>query len=69
MTMADKKFLNETGSGEAVHQLRRSEAETSGEHMRQSWQDFALAEPELSAFGETRLKSGPAYLATVRADV
>jgi hypothetical protein len=36
--------------------------------MRQSWQDFALAEPELSAFGEARLKSAPAYLATVRAD-
>lgn len=37
--------------------------------MKQSWQDFALAEPELSAFGEARLKSGPpAYLATVRAD-
>lgn len=26
--------------------------------MKQSWQDFALAEPELSAFGEARLKSG-----------
>ena len=36
--------------------------------MKQSWQDFALAEPELAAFGEARLKSGPAYLATVRAD-
>ena len=36
--------------------------------MKQPWQDFALAEPELSAFGEARLKSGPAYLATVRAD-
>jgi hypothetical protein len=36
--------------------------------MKQSWQDFALAEPELSAFGEDRLKSAPAYLATVRAD-
>lgn len=36
--------------------------------MKQSWHDFALAEPELSAFGEDRLKSGPAYLATVRAD-
>jgi hypothetical protein len=36
--------------------------------MQQSWQEFALAEPELSAFGETRLKSAPAYLATVRAD-
>lgn len=39
-----------------------------GEYMKQSWEDFALAEPELSAFGETRLKSGPAFLATVRAD-
>ncbi|GHO68103.1 hypothetical protein KSC_069950 [Ktedonobacter sp. SOSP1-52] len=36
--------------------------------MKQSWQDFTLAEPELSAFGEARLKSGPSYLATVRAD-
>ncbi len=36
--------------------------------MKQSWQDFALAEPELCAFGEARLKSGPAFLATVRAD-
>jgi hypothetical protein len=36
--------------------------------MKQSWQDFALAEPELSGFGEARLKSGPAYLATVRAN-
>jgi hypothetical protein len=36
--------------------------------MNQSWQDFALAEPELSAFGEARFKSGPAFLATVRAD-
>lgn len=36
--------------------------------MTQSWHDFALAEPELAAFGETRLKNGPAYLATVRAD-
>ncbi len=26
------------------------------------------AEPELAAFGETRLKNSPAYLATVRAD-
>src|SRR5690349_19776835 len=40
----------------------------TGEFMKQSWQDFARAEPELSAFGEARLKSGPAYLATVRAD-
>jgi hypothetical protein len=37
--------------------------------MKQSWQDFALTEPELAAFGEARLKSDlPAYLATVRAD-
>jgi|SRR5579871_4995761 len=36
--------------------------------MKHSWQDFALAEPELAAFGEQRLKSGPAYLATVRTD-
>jgi hypothetical protein len=36
--------------------------------MKQSWQDFTLAEPELSAFGETRLKGAPAYLGTVRAD-
>lgn len=36
--------------------------------MKQSWQDFALAEPELAAFGEIRLKSGPAFLATVRAN-
>ncbi|MBE3560401.1 MAG: pyridoxamine 5'-phosphate oxidase [Ktedonobacteraceae bacterium] len=36
--------------------------------MKQSWQDFALAEPELSSFGEIRLKSGPAFLSTVRAD-
>ena len=37
--------------------------------MKQSWQDFALAEPELSAFGEARLGTvRPAYLATVRAD-
>jgi hypothetical protein len=34
--------------------------------MKQSWEGFALAEPELSAFGEGRLKSSPAYLATVR---
>jgi hypothetical protein len=36
--------------------------------MKHSWQDFTRAEPELAAFGEKRLKSGPAYLATVRAD-
>lgn len=33
-----------------------------------SWQEFTLAAPELAAFGEARLRSGPAYLATVRAD-
>jgi len=36
--------------------------------MNHSWQDFARAEPELATFGEIRLKNGPAYLATVRAD-
>jgi Pyridoxamine 5'-phosphate oxidase len=36
--------------------------------MNHSWQDFTLAAPELAAFGETRLKNGPAYLATVRPD-
>jgi hypothetical protein len=36
--------------------------------MNHSWLDFALAAPELAAFGEARLTSGPAYLATVRAD-
>jgi hypothetical protein len=36
--------------------------------MNHSWQDFARAEPELAAFGEKRLKAGPAYLATVRSD-
>jgi hypothetical protein len=36
--------------------------------MQNSWQDFAHAVPELAAFGEQRLKIGPAYLATVRAD-
>ena len=36
--------------------------------MEHTWQDFALAEPELAAFGEQRFKSGPAYLATVRPD-
>ncbi len=36
--------------------------------MKQSWHDFALAAPELAAFGEARLKNGPpAYLATVAA--
>lgn len=36
--------------------------------MKYSWQDFALAEPELAAFGEKRFKNAPAYLATIRAD-
>ncbi|MCL4507585.1 MAG: pyridoxamine 5'-phosphate oxidase family protein [Chloroflexi bacterium] len=36
--------------------------------MKHSWQDFALDEPELAAFGEQRFAKGPAYLATVRAD-
>ncbi|MCC7450757.1 MAG: pyridoxamine 5'-phosphate oxidase [Anaerolineae bacterium] len=36
--------------------------------MKSSWQAFASAEPELAAFGEQRLKNGPAYLATVGAD-
>lgn len=36
--------------------------------MNNSWQDFTHAEPELAAFGEQRLKNGPAYLATVRPD-
>lgn len=36
--------------------------------MEHSWHDFTIAEPELAAFGEERLKRGPAYLATVRAD-
>ncbi len=36
--------------------------------MKYSWQDFALAEPELAAFGEKRFKNAPAYLATVRED-
>lgn len=36
--------------------------------MQHSWQDFASTEPELAAFGEQRLKKGPAYLATVRPD-
>src|SRR5215469_12706942 len=39
-----------------------------GESMDHSWLAFALAAPELAAFGEARLTSGPAYLATVRAD-
>lgn len=33
-----------------------------------TWGDFRRAEPELASFGEGRLKAGPAYLATVRAD-
>ena len=36
--------------------------------MKHSWQDFSLAEPELAAFGEKRLKNVPSYLATVRTD-
>jgi hypothetical protein len=36
--------------------------------MQHSWEDFASAEPELAAYGEQRLKAGPAFLATVRAD-
>ena len=38
--------------------------------MKNSWQDFAQADPALAAFGEQRLtmKGGPAFLATVRAD-
>ncbi|MBK8024541.1 MAG: pyridoxamine 5'-phosphate oxidase [Chloroflexi bacterium] len=36
--------------------------------MNHSWQDFAHAAPELAAFGERRLKAGPAYLATVGAN-
>jgi tRNA-Thr(GGU) m(6)t(6)A37 methyltransferase TsaA len=34
--------------------------------MKHTWYDFTLAAPELASFGETRLKNGPAYLATVR---
>jgi hypothetical protein len=33
-----------------------------------TWGDFRRAEPELASFGEDRLKAGPAYLATVRAE-
>ncbi len=36
--------------------------------MEHSWQDFALAAPELAAFGAERFAHGPAYLATVLAD-
>jgi hypothetical protein len=36
--------------------------------MNKIWKDFASSAPELAAFGEKRLKGGPAYLATVRAD-
>src|SRR5687767_6093784 len=32
------------------------------------WGDFAAAEPELAAFVWERLRTAPAYLATVRAD-
>src|SRR5688572_17938176 len=41
---------------------------TNGDNMQHSWEDFASAEPELAAYGEQRLKAGPAFLATVRAD-
>ena len=33
-----------------------------------TWGAFAAAEPELAAFAAERLRAGPAYLATVRAD-
>ena len=33
-----------------------------------NWKEFALKSPELAAFGETRFRSGVAYLGTVRAD-
>ena len=33
-----------------------------------SWKEFALQSPELAAFGETRFRSGVAYLGTLRAD-
>ena len=36
--------------------------------MKHSWENLTRAEPELAAFGETRFKNGPSYLATVRAD-
>lgn len=32
------------------------------------WSEFARTEPELAMFGEERLRTGPAYLATIRAD-
>jgi hypothetical protein len=33
-----------------------------------TWAELALSNPELAAFGAARLTSGPAYLATIRAD-
>lgn len=36
--------------------------------MPHTWGDFALADPELAAFGQQRFAKPPAYLATVRAD-
>lgn len=33
-----------------------------------SWQTFAQQAPELAAFGESRFRSGVAYLGTLRAD-
>lgn len=36
--------------------------------MKNAWQDFANAAPELAAFGEKRLTRAPSYLATVDAE-
>ncbi|MBZ0316541.1 MAG: pyridoxamine 5'-phosphate oxidase family protein [Anaerolineae bacterium] len=36
--------------------------------MMMSWHEFATAAPALAEFGEKRLSSGVAYLATIRAD-
>src|SRR5215813_11677123 len=33
-----------------------------------SWKEFAQKAPEIAAFGETRFRSGVAYLGTLRAD-
>ena len=33
-----------------------------------AWPQFAASNPELAAFGATRLVSSPAYLATIRPD-
>ena len=33
-----------------------------------SWKEFAQQAPEFAAFGETRFRSGVAYLGTLRAD-